>query len=166
MLALAAGNGGASLIGTVLAGGSTMRCASPWCAATPAVAPVCEHGRGGASLPLRSDDFALDLVDLLAIAAGEWGFKRMEANAKSNGGVSSDTFDQLTALEAENEQLRIALESRIILEQAKGAISVRCGVTPDIAFEMMRGLARSQRRNIDDYAAEIVANGGRLSPRD
>jgi AmiR/NasT family two-component response regulator len=36
-------------------------------------------------------------------------------------------------------------------------------VTPDTAFEMMRGLARSQRRAIHDYAAEIVANGGRLA---
>jgi AmiR/NasT family two-component response regulator len=49
------------------------------------------------------------------------------------------------------------------LEQAKGAISVRCGVTPDTAFEMLRGLARSQRREIHEYAAEIVANGGRFS---
>jgi AmiR/NasT family two-component response regulator len=49
------------------------------------------------------------------------------------------------------------------LEQAKGAISARCGVTPDVAFELMRGLARSQRREIHGYATEIVANGGRLS---
>jgi AmiR/NasT family two-component response regulator len=73
------------------------------------------------------------------------------------------THERLAALETENEQLRTALQSRIVLEQAKGAISARLGTTPDIAFEMMRGLARSQRRSIHDYAAEIVANGGRLS---
>jgi hypothetical protein len=28
---------------------------------------------------------------------------------------------------------------------------------------MMRGLARSQWRNIHEYAAEIVANGGRFA---
>jgi hypothetical protein len=28
---------------------------------------------------------------------------------------------------------------------------------------MMRGLARSQRRSIHDYAAEIVANGERFA---
>jgi AmiR/NasT family two-component response regulator len=87
----------------------------------------------------------------------------MESKAKENGGVPSDVFDCIAALESENAQLRTALESRIILEQAKGAISVRCGVTPDTAFEMLRGLARSQRREIHEYAAEIVANGGRFS---
>ena len=75
-------------------------------------------------------------------------------------------FERLTALETENERLRTALQSRIVVEQAKGAISVRCGVTPDTAFEMMRGLARSQCREIHEYAAEIVANGGRLALED
>jgi AmiR/NasT family two-component response regulator len=88
----------------------------------------------------------------------------MKSKAKENGGVPSDVFDCIAALELENAQLRTALESRVILEQAKGAISVRCGVTPDTAFEMLRGLARSQRREIHEYAAEIVANGGRFSP--
>jgi AmiR/NasT family two-component response regulator len=90
----------------------------------------------------------------------------MKVKAKGNGVVSADTFNRLIALETENEHLRTALDSRIILEQAKGAISARCGVTPDIAFELMQGLARSQRREIHGYAAEIVANGGRLSVED
>jgi AmiR/NasT family two-component response regulator len=87
----------------------------------------------------------------------------MTQKAKSDGVVSSAISCRLAVLEAENDQLRTALESRIIIEQAKGAISVRCGVTPETAFEMMRGLARSQRREIHEYAADIVANGGRFS---
>ena len=87
----------------------------------------------------------------------------MEEKVRTDGGVSAATFERLTALEAENAQLRTALESRIILEQAKGAISVRCGVDPNTAFEMIRGLARSQGRELDEYAAEIEANGGRFS---
>ena len=82
---------------------------------------------------------------------------------KLDGAVSADAFQRLAALETENEQLRRALESRIILGQAKGALSVRCGVPPDVAFELMRGLARSQRREIHEFAAEVVASGGRLS---
>jgi AmiR/NasT family two-component response regulator len=49
-----------------------------------------------------------------------------------------------------------------VIEQAKGAVSVRLGTTPEVAFEMMRGLARSQRRNLHEFAAEVVAHGGRL----
>ena len=82
---------------------------------------------------------------------------------KLDGAVSADAFQRLAALERENEQLRSALESRIILEQAKGALSVRCGVPPDVGFERMRGLARSQRREIHEFAAEVAASGGRLS---
>ena len=87
----------------------------------------------------------------------------MKENVTANGGVPSSIFDRLASLELENVQLRRALESRIIVEQAKGAISVRFGVTPDEAFAMMRGLARSQHREIHEYAAEIVANGGALA---
>jgi AmiR/NasT family two-component response regulator len=72
--------------------------------------------------------------------------------------------DGLQALEEENAQLRAALAGRIVIEQAKGAVSARLDTTPEVAFELMRGLARSQRRSMDEFAAEIVANGGRLSP--
>jgi AmiR/NasT family two-component response regulator len=69
---------------------------------------------------------------------------------------------ELEALRVEVAQLRHALESRIVIEQAKGAVSARHDTTPEIAFEMLRGLARSQRRKIHEYAAAVVANGGRL----
>ena len=104
-----------------------------------------------------------DLADLVADAARARGLDGMNEKAKGNGGVSADTFNRLRALETENELLRIGLDSRVVLEQAKGAISARRGVTPDVAFEMMRRLARSQRREIHGVAREIVANGGRLS---
>jgi AmiR/NasT family two-component response regulator len=54
------------------------------------------------------------------------------------------------------------LEARIVIEQAKSAASARLGTTPEVAFEMLRGLARSQGRTLAEYAAEVVANGGRL----
>ena len=79
-----------------------------------------------------------------------------------NSDSPTDLLGRIAGLERENEQLRTALESRVIIEQAKGAISVRSGVTPSVAFELMRGLARSSHREIHEYAAEIVANGGRL----
>jgi AmiR/NasT family two-component response regulator len=77
--------------------------------------------------------------------------------------------DSLAALRVENEhlrtvngQLQLALTSRVVIEQAKGAVSARHDTTPDVAFEMLRGLARSQRRKLQEFAAAVVANGGRL----
>jgi AmiR/NasT family two-component response regulator len=87
----------------------------------------------------------------------------MDERVNANGGVSAETWQRLRALEAENQQLRDALESRIVIEQAKGAISARTGVPPDVAFEMLRGLSRSQQRELRGFAAEVIANGGRLS---
>ncbi len=86
----------------------------------------------------------------------------MEPEIRSVGGVSRDAVERLHLLEVENDQLHHALESRIIIEQAKGAISVRCGVDPEQAFALLRGLARSQRREIHEFAAEVVANRGRI----
>jgi AmiR/NasT family two-component response regulator len=75
--------------------------------------------------------------------------------------VTTDA-EELAALRRENAQLRQAFESRVIIEQAKGAISARRGVTPDEGFRLMRRLARSQRRDLHECAAEVVGNGGDL----
>jgi hypothetical protein len=64
------------------------------------------------------------------------------------------------ALEAEVAQLQGALTSRIVLEQAKGQLSIAHGVAVDAAFETLRSYARSQRRNIHEVADEVVRNGG------
>jgi hypothetical protein len=66
------------------------------------------------------------------------------------------------ALRTENEQLRTALSSRIVIEQAKGALSAQLGVSPEEAFALLRDRARSSRRKIHDVAAEVVASRGRL----
>jgi hypothetical protein len=59
-------------------------------------------------------------------------------------------------------QLQSALESRIIIEQAKGILAERHAVTPDQAFVMKRRDARSRRMKLHELAAGIVATVGRL----
>jgi len=66
----------------------------------------------------------------------------------------------IRALEQQNHQLLTALESRIVIEQAKGALSVTHAVAPDEAFELLRRQARSQRRKIHIVAVEVVRNRG------
>ncbi|WP_221353210.1 GAF and ANTAR domain-containing protein [Streptomyces beigongshangae] len=58
-----------------------------------------------------------------------------------------------------NAQLRIALRSRIIIEQAKGVIAARCGVSPDQAFEAMRRHAGHHRILIKKVAMDVVDAG-------
>jgi hypothetical protein len=41
-------------------------------------------------------------------------------------------------------------------------VSARYGLLPDEAFEVVRGLARSQRRSVEEFADSVVKGGGRL----
>jgi AmiR/NasT family two-component response regulator len=61
--------------------------------------------------------------------------------------------------EAVTEQLQSALNSRVVIEQAKGALARIEGVTVDEAFEIMRSRSRSHRRRLVDVAAEVLDQG-------
>lgn len=54
------------------------------------------------------------------------------------------------------EQLQTALNSRVIIEQAKGALIERHAMTPDQAFAALRRYARSRNRRLTELASEII----------
>ena len=54
-------------------------------------------------------------------------------------------------------QLQHALDSRVLVEQAKGALAERLGTTQNVAFEQLRSYARSHNRRIDDVARAVLA---------
>ncbi|WP_300613335.1 GAF and ANTAR domain-containing protein [Trebonia sp.] len=60
------------------------------------------------------------------------------------------------------EQLQTALNSRILIEQAKGFLAERLHVTVEDAFAVLRGYARDHNRKLTDVAADVTA--GRLDP--
>jgi GAF domain-containing protein len=55
------------------------------------------------------------------------------------------------------EQLQGALNSRIVIEQAKGALAQSQGVSTSEAFGLLRSQARSSRRRLVDVAQEVLA---------
>ena len=59
-------------------------------------------------------------------------------------------------------QLQEALDSRIVIEQAKGVLCERYSVDPDQAFQILRRGARSNRMRIHDLARRVV--GSRTTP--
>ncbi len=59
-------------------------------------------------------------------------------------------------------QLREALSSRVLIEQAKGVLMARHGCDPDTAFTWLRRRARSTRVKLHDVCAEVVADAYRV----
>ena len=55
------------------------------------------------------------------------------------------------------EQLQVALDSRVAIEQAKGALANRLDIDTGAAFELLRRRARNARRRLVDVADEIMA---------
>lgn len=54
------------------------------------------------------------------------------------------------------EQLQGALNSRVTIEQAKGALAQEEGISVDAAFTLLRQRARSTHRRIVDVATEVL----------
>lgn len=74
-------------------------------------------------------------------------------------GVAVERLLAVTAASYERRaQLQTALESRVVIEQAKGILAERHGLELDEAFEVMRRAARSNRMKLRELA-------GRVRPR-
>jgi GAF domain-containing protein len=56
-----------------------------------------------------------------------------------------------------NEQLHFALDSRVLIEQAKGTLATRLDITHEEAFALLHQRARGQRRRLREVAAEVIA---------
>lgn len=78
---------------------------------------------------------------------------------------------QLERLAAEVEQLRertaqlqYALESRIVIEQAKGVLAERYRTDTDTAFELLRHAARSEQMRLHLLACQVVSDARTPEP--
>jgi AmiR/NasT family two-component response regulator len=60
------------------------------------------------------------------------------------------------ALLERNRQLEQALQSRVVIEQAKGMLAERLSLAPDEAFELLRRAARNHRMRVHDLARRVV----------
>ena len=51
------------------------------------------------------------------------------------------------------------MTSRVVIEQAKGAVAAVDGITTDEAFEVLRSRARSSRKRLVDVAQSVLDEG-------
>jgi hypothetical protein len=55
-------------------------------------------------------------------------------------------------------QLQYALDSRIVVEQAKGILAERYAITPSDAFELIRLAARSNHLKVNAVAKDVLSS--------
>jgi AmiR/NasT family two-component response regulator len=55
-------------------------------------------------------------------------------------------------------QLQAALSSRVVLEQAKGVLAERIGLSVDDAFRVLRRYARDHNQRLDDVSRAVIDN--------
>ena len=55
-----------------------------------------------------------------------------------------------------SSQLEVALESRVVIEQAKGIVAERSHISVDEAFEQIRSFARAHNRLLSESARQII----------
>jgi GAF domain-containing protein len=64
------------------------------------------------------------------------------------------------------DNLRVALDSRAVIEQAKGILVAESGCSPEVAFKRLSVLSQNTNRKVKDLAADLVAgkiNGHQLA---
>jgi GAF domain-containing protein len=70
----------------------------------------------------------------------------------------------LLAAQVVNNELRHALQSRVVIEQAKGVLAERAAIDVDEAFTYLRAFARNHSRRLVDVAHEVI--DGKLATMD
>jgi GAF domain-containing protein len=114
-----------------------------------------------ASTPMCHDGRSVGAVDLYSTAPRDWSADDLGAV-----GILSDmaTGFLVHAQELDrqcrvNEQLREALHSRIVIEQAKGVLAAERHISVDEAFEVLRRHARSHAVSLRSVAEAVVSLG-------
>ena len=128
----------------------------------PSFSPAAvERGlRAVLASPIPYNQMAIGVVTVFSSDVHPWS---------PEGELALVAFTDLAALTIANtmqseqqgelaQQLQRALDARVVIEQAKGALVVRDGVSAGEAFEQMRRRARAERRRVAEVAEEVMAS--------
>jgi GAF domain-containing protein len=110
------------------------------------------------ALPLRLRGEAIGALNLFhgtpgGLPAADLALGQALADVATIGILSERAIQQGEVL---NEQLQIALNSRVIIEQAKGVLAQRGDLSMDAAFDRLRTHARDNNLRLSEVARQVV----------
>jgi GAF domain-containing protein len=110
------------------------------------------------ALPMRLRSTTIGALNLFRTEGGELNAadQRVARALTDIATVGILQERSLRASEVLQQQLQRALDSRVIIEQAKGVLAHTHGYTMDEAFQRLRDFARSERMSIADVARGLV----------
>jgi GAF domain-containing protein len=119
---------------------------------------------GVAGIPMRLADQMIGALNLYAPEPREWSDEDMAVAAVLADVATSYVVNasKLRQQEQLSEQLQQALETRIVIEQAKGITSQKNAITIDQAYQLIRGHARSNNASLRTVSEAIVSVGLRV----
>jgi GAF domain-containing protein len=111
------------------------------------------------ALPMRLRGAVIGALNLFHLEPGEMRQDDIEAAQALADVATIAIFQHRAALDAQvvNEQLNHALNSRIVIEQAKGMIAERKGVNMEQAFSTLRHHARNHNLRLADVARDLIS---------
>ena len=111
-----------------------------------------------AAIPIRLGGVGLGVLDLYHDARHRWTTEEVRLADRLARMAASYAFELYRARRT-TTQLQQALDSRVIIEQAKGMLAERMGITIDAAFGRIRAHARDHNAPLRTVADAVVQQG-------
>lgn len=115
--------------------------------------------RSVAAVPLCLTGRPVGVLDMYADQPVEWTGRSLAA-AKVLADMATIYLGNASVHRKQvelSEQLQHALDSRLVIEQAKGMLAGVHGITTEAAFERLRSHARSHRTSIRSVARDVIS---------
>ena len=117
------------------------------------------------SVPVELQGGPIGTVEVYSEQPRDWDDSEIGA-LQAYGGVVASLLAHGVTAHVEHElarQLQVALDHRVVIEQAKGVLIERNNVDAATAFEQLRAISRSSGRQMTAVAREIVTSASGTS---
>jgi GAF domain-containing protein len=110
------------------------------------------------ALPMRLRDQVIGALNLFSAQAGPLSQDDLRIGQALADVATIGLLQERNVRRVETlaEQLQAALNSRVVIEQAKGRLAERLGLDMDQAFALLRGHARNTNQRLTDVARHVI----------